>query len=183
MVNPTNKWPDDRWQLAKKLWAEGETASMIALKVSLGDFRPTKNSVLGKIHREGAQRRGVTVKTQKMMPGMEKRVSAKIAERKLPAKAPITFGRRLSATDSKGAYAKRMASIQSEHDARMERIDAEAPTDGSGVTLVELKYGQCKWPLGDPLSSRFRFCGGEASGNTYCSNHARMAYVPRVVKK
>ena len=43
--------------------------------------------------------------------------------------------------------------------------------------LLDLEYGQCKWPLGDPLARAEWFCGGEASG-PYCQYHARIAYRP-----
>lgn len=165
---PSLPWTDEKRNRVVELFQAGKSYSQIASILTSRDFAPSRAAISGILCRAGVKHASV---------------AAKRAKQQGPAKVPITFGKRLSATDSKDAYAKRMASIQSEHDARMERIDAEAPTDGSGVTLVDLKYGQCKWPLGDPLSSRFRFCGGNTSGNTYCPHHARMAYVPRVAKK
>ena len=38
------------------------------------------------------------------------------------------------------------------------------------VTIVELKEAMCRWPLGDPASSEFRYCGSPRSG-PYCAYH------------
>jgi GcrA cell cycle regulator len=47
------------------------------------------------------------------------------------------------------------------------------------VTIVELRESMCKWPLGDPSSSEFRYCGSPASAGTpYCSHHGKVAYQP-----
>lgn len=36
-------------------------------------------------------------------------------------------------------------------------------------TLMELREGDCRYPMGDPKSSSFRFCGKE--GRPYCPTH------------
>ncbi len=46
------------------------------------------------------------------------------------------------------------------------------------VTIVDLKEAMCKWPLGDPTSSEFRYCGAGAATAPYCSYHAKLAYQP-----
>ena len=38
----------------------------------------------------------------------------------------------------------------------------------------------CKWPIGDPSSREFSFCGRRASEGVYCVEHARVAYQPQV---
>jgi GcrA cell cycle regulator len=44
-------------------------------------------------------------------------------------------------------------------------------------TLMELTDSKCKWPVGDPRSPEFYFCGGEAiEGLPYCLCHCRRAY-------
>jgi GcrA cell cycle regulator len=47
------------------------------------------------------------------------------------------------------------------------------------VTIVDLRESMCKWPLGDPSSTEFRYCGSPAHGGTpYCQHHGKLAYQP-----
>lgn len=44
------------------------------------------------------------------------------------------------------------------------------------VTLQELTSNTCRWPLGDPRRSDFRFCGCPVrKGSPYCSEHSVVA--------
>lgn len=60
-------------------------------------------------------------------------------------------------------------------------VDAEitpqpaAPSEG--VSLADLRENGCKWPMGDPLSERFLFCGQPIGRRApYCDYHADIAY-------
>ncbi len=42
----------------------------------------------------------------------------------------------------------------------------------------------CKWPIGDPSTDGFTFCGRRSGGEgPYCNEHARVAYQPQQTKK
>ena len=46
-------------------------------------------------------------------------------------------------------------------------------------SLFELQQWHCRWPMGDPTSENFGFCGCKPAGDLpYCPAHARMAYRP-----
>ena len=46
-------------------------------------------------------------------------------------------------------------------------------------TLLQLTEKTCRWPVGDPGSADFFFCGGETVNELpYCSYHSRVAYQP-----
>ena len=46
-------------------------------------------------------------------------------------------------------------------------------------SLVELAERKCRWPLGDPTSPDFRYCGIQSTGSgPYCAHHGKMAYQP-----
>jgi GcrA cell cycle regulator len=46
-------------------------------------------------------------------------------------------------------------------------------------SLFELQQWHCRWPMGDPASEDFGFCGCKPVGDLpYCPAHARMAYRP-----
>jgi len=47
------------------------------------------------------------------------------------------------------------------------------------LSLLELNEATCHWPVGDPASPDFFFCGGKAlTGLPYCAHHSRVAYQP-----
>jgi GcrA cell cycle regulator len=47
------------------------------------------------------------------------------------------------------------------------------------LSLLELNEATCHWPVGDPSSPEFFFCGGRAlPGLPYCAHHSRVAYQP-----
>lgn len=52
-------------------------------------------------------------------------------------------------------------------------IEEVTETDNTSVTLLNAKEHHCRWPLGDPRFSTFRFCGvDKKSGSSYCCQHA-----------
>ena len=48
------------------------------------------------------------------------------------------------------------------------------------VSIMELRESMCRWPLGDPASADFRYCGAkmQIGLGPYCAYHARIAYQP-----
>jgi len=52
------------------------------------------------------------------------------------------------------------------------------------ATVLTLGAHMCKWPIGDPSTDEFSFCGRRAGGEgPYCVEHARVAYQPVQRKK
>jgi len=50
------------------------------------------------------------------------------------------------------------------------------------VKLVDLLPSSCRWPLGDPKTREFGFCGrNRADGLPYCADHAKVAYQPQQI--
>ncbi len=45
------------------------------------------------------------------------------------------------------------------------------------VRFEDIRESACRWPLGDPRSGDFAFCGlRPAEGHSYCAGHCRLAY-------
>jgi GcrA cell cycle regulator len=50
--------------------------------------------------------------------------------------------------------------------------------------ILELREFMCRWPLGDPTTPEFRYCGTQAlMGLPYCPHHAQIAYQPAAERK
>ena len=63
-------------------------------------------------------------------------------------------------------------------DAEPEAFESVVVPMSLRVTIVELKEAMCRWPLGDPASSEFRYCGSPAASGPYCTYHGSLAYQP-----
>jgi GcrA cell cycle regulator len=47
------------------------------------------------------------------------------------------------------------------------------------LKFADIRASACRWPLGEPGSGDFAYCGlGAAAGLPYCPGHCRMAYRP-----
>jgi GcrA cell cycle regulator len=47
------------------------------------------------------------------------------------------------------------------------------------ATILTLTERTCKWPIGDPSSEDFYFCGRNSdAGVPYCAHHCKIAYQP-----
>jgi GcrA cell cycle regulator len=153
-------WNDERVELLKKLWTDGLSASQIAAE--LGGI--TRNAVIGKVHRLGLSGRAKTPSSsvprprKPRAPGQMMRVS-RPAMRGNTALAP-------------------MHSYDLDLEPEPEMIENIIPI-GQRCTLLELSENKCRWPIGDPGSTEFFFCGGKPIDSLpYCGYHSRLAYQP-----
>jgi GcrA cell cycle regulator len=151
-------WTDERVELLRKLWSEGLSASQVAAELGPGI---TRNAVIGKIHRLGLAERAKTIS----------------AQRPRVAKAPRPAPPRMNGAASHGNLALAFAPHAAPRHAPEEEVVIPM---SERVTLMELRESMCRWPMGDPTSAEFRFCGGKSTvgGGPYCAYHARVAYQP-----
>ena len=106
-------------------------------------------------------------------------VIAKAARLGLPGRTPSTNQRAARSDDRKKRkqHPWRPASARAPDTHQPITPSDDAPV--SGVTLLDIESHQCRWPLGDPQSDNFRFCGcRKVDGRPYCEAHLQMAYVP-----
>lgn len=159
-------WTDERVEVLKKLWGEGHSASQIAAQ--LGGV--TRNAVIGKVHRLGLSGRGKNTR-----PAAARQKAARPAR---PTPRPTT-----SSPPTHGALA-----LKFEEDAapvpvplaeKQSATVSDLPPNPKKLSIMALTDRVCKWPIGDPTSDEFYFCGHEAvPGIPYCRYHARIAYQP-----
>lgn len=58
-------------------------------------------------------------------------------------------------------------------------IDDPPEAKPGDVRLTELRWHHCKWPIGDPTTPEFRWCGlKRIDGKPYCKKHNRIASIP-----
>jgi len=163
-------WTDERVELLKKLWTDGLSASQIATE--LGGV--TRNAVIGKVHRLSLSGRAKPAAT----PVARARKPATSSSRAVGNARPASPSRPLIA----GNTALKPLGQAAPEPRRMPRA-----SDGNDVvvpislhaTILTLTEQTCKWPIGDPSTDDFHFCGQRSnSGIPYCEYHSRLAYQP-----
>ena len=159
-------WTDEKVERLKQHWMEGWSASKIARLLGEG---LTRNAVIGKVHRLGLAGRAKSPDSGLSVPR--------------PAPPPVVHraaARRLAAASpriTRGATALAVAP-EALSEAEPEVFESVVVPMSLRVTIVELKEAMCRWPLGDPASSEFRYCGSPASSGPYCAYHGGLAYQP-----
>ncbi len=153
-------WSDDRVELLKKLWSEGLSASRIAAE--LGGI--SRNSVIGKVHRLG-------------LSGRAKNASSGLPRQRKPRAAAHMVRMARGGIRGNTALAP-MHAYESEIEVQPESIENIIPL-GQRCSILELTDSKCRWPIGDPSSAEFFFCGGKTiECLPYCGYHSRIAYQP-----
>lgn len=185
-------WTDDRVEILKKMWGEGQSASQIAKE--LGGV--TRNAVIGKVHRLGLSNRnqGTAAKpAAKEKPAPKPAAAAKPAAAPKPKPAPEpTPAPKAAEPETRPAVVTPMRKpivpagqplppqpsaneISPEALAKVNEVEKSAKK----LNLMELTERTCKWPIGDPATPEFWFCGLPAQqGKPYCEAHVGVAFQP-----
>lgn len=193
-------WTDERVETLKKMWGEGQSASQIAKE--LGGV--TRNAVIGKVHRLGLSNRATGGKTEtkaapkkaapkKATPkkaAPQKAAAEKPAAKEEPVVAPEKPIMQTQSAAPPASSAARRAIIPAGQplppQPSANEISAEALAKVNAVekkakklNLMELTERTCKWPVGDPATEDFWFCGlPTQSGKPYCEAHVGVAFQP-----
>lgn len=155
-------WTDERVATLKKLWLDGLSASQIAKQ--LGGV--TRNAVIGKVHRLGLSGRAT--------PSQPSR----------PLYKPTPRPRPQAQAQPAQPAPRREPVLQRPTAQAATPLPVVAPDLPGTATVLTLGAHMCKWPIGDPGSDEFSFCGRRSSAEgPYCIEHSRVAYQPQQKKK
>lgn len=150
-------WTDERVELLKKLWAEGLSASQIAGR--LGSV--TRNAVIGKVHRLGLSGRATTSRMKSHRP------------------RPRMAAKRMAKTRYAPTGNPALRALYQEAEAYQPPAEELVIPLAERKTIQTLSECSCRWPIGDPQTAEFHFCGKEkVMGLPYCEFHARRAFQP-----
>ncbi len=185
-------WTDERVELLKKMWGEGQSASQIAKE--LGGV--TRNAVIGKVHRLGLSNRttgggGKAAAEPKEKPAPKAAAKPKAQPKTEPARpvTPEPVAEAPAAEPKPSTPARKQIipagqplppqpsanEIPAEALAKVNEIEKKAKK----LSLMELTERTCKWPVGDPATEDFWFCGLPVQqGKPYCEAHVGVAFQP-----
>lgn len=183
-------WTDDRVEVLKKMWGEGKSASQIAKE--LGGV--TRNAVIGKVHRLGLSNRSGGASPAKAATKPKPAAKPKVAAKPKPAapapaaetpaalpvrrpmgrpKLILTAGQPLPPQPSANEISpEALASVR------------EVEKTSKRLSVMELTERTCKWPVGDPATDDFWFCGlPSQTGKPYCEAHVSVAFQPMSARR
>lgn len=157
---PKTHWTDEREAYAKRRWMEGASAGQIARELGR-DF--TASAVIGKIHRKGWKR--------------DERINLRNQREASRANMAAVNARRAEWWPR----ARQLRAANENVASRSDPMNMPEPPPPEAVSLLDIRAGQCRWPIGDPGAPGFCLCGRKARSGPYCDDHRKVAYVPRPV--
>ncbi|ARC89239.1 GcrA family cell cycle regulator [Rhodovulum sp. MB263] len=202
-------WTDERVETLKRMWAEGQSASQIAKE--LGGV--TRNAVIGKVHRLGLSNRAgaaparpapaaaaATAPAAKEKPAPKPEAAPAAAPAAPASPSPATPESRPAAAQEPQDAAPPPAATRkaivpagqplppqpSANEISPEALASvrEVEKTAKRLTLMELTERTCKWPIGDPATDDFWFCGLPVQqGKPYCEAHVGVAFQPMSARR
>ena len=147
-------WTDEMIDKLKHLWKKGITTNDIAKELGL-----SKNSVVGKVHRLNLDARPSPIKKKEDENTLSDQQNEKILASNFILKQ-----------------------VDREFNDLTIKSD-DNQNKNTCIKLSELDSHTCRWPIGDPKDDNFCFCGKKVkAGQTYCDEHAAIAYVKPIKK-
>jgi GcrA cell cycle regulator len=186
-------WTDERVETLKTMWSEGKSASQIAKE--LGGV--TRNAVIGKVHRLGLSNRvGGPDRPEDELGALAPALDDPVAEEPEEADEAERPGApgaqpRPAAKEPAPAVRPKPAGQPLPPQPSPSEISAEALANlaeiakkAKRLTLMQLTERTCKWPVGDPATDDFWFCGLQTvPGKPYCETHVAVAFQPMSTRR
>lgn len=178
-------WPPARVEKLKKLWAEGKSGAEIAEILGGGLSRA---AVIGKANRVGCAARGAPANFATYMPTVRRDRVPTVK----PAKQAGAVNARKGRPPKQGPHlkpgavfgpvetldpAEALKRSNAQAEAGKKLIDAFAvPANDDAILLIERKFGQCSWPVGEPDRPANQMCCGQPVAPD--ANKATQSYCP-----
>lgn len=186
-------WDSNMLKKLKSLVGKGLSTAEMGKKLGM-----SKNAVVGKLNRLGWNAGTVEGEKEKKPAKKEKKsVIAKVARALSPKKSKSPAAKKETKPVAKKSKKKEPVAVK---EAKAPKIELKPVKTASKKTkkdlalhellvqhalqMANLKPNQCRWPIGDPDSDNFHFCGETVfAGKPYCYEHCRQAYQFTAPKK
>lgn len=204
-------WTDERVETLKRMWAEGQSASQIAKELGGVTRNAVIGKVhrLGLSNRVGGKEDDevpAPAARAEPAPAAARPEPAPAAAAAAPRPEPAAAQPRPAPTERPAAPAAPMASNVTPLPVRKAIVPAGQPLPpqpslneispealasvrevekrARKLTLMELTERTCKWPIGDPATEDFWFCGlPSLPGKPYCEAHVGVAFQPMSARR
>lgn len=188
-------WDNATLKKLKALTGKGLSTAEIGKRLGL-----SKNAVVGKLNRLGwnskatgatvdapkaaaANKKAKTTTTKKAAAApvakAPKKTTSTASVKKAPAKAAPTKDAKPAKATAKKTMPKAVNTIKDTSDKKSlnKNLAMHQRIIQHSLEMANLKPNQCRWPIGDPDSEHFHFCGETVFvGKPYCYEHCKQAY-------
>ena len=186
-------WDNAALKKLKALTGKGLSTSEIGKRLGM-----SKNAIVGKLNRLGwnAKAGGASADKAVAAPAKKAAKATKAdATKKTAVKSTVTTKKAVAKKDTVKVTAKTVAKKTPAKDESVkEKAKVATKETGKSKTsakdlavhqrivqhsleMANLKPNQCRWPIGDPDSEHFHFCGETVFvGKPYCYEHCKQAY-------
>lgn len=170
-------WDSTALKKLKALTGKGLSTSEIGKRLGM-----SKNAIVGKLNRLGWNAKaGGANATDDKKADVKKSTPKKVATKKTES---------VKKTNAKKADVKTTAKKTAPRVAQPKEVapKTDSKTNAKNLAMhqriiqhslemANLKPNQCRWPIGDPDSEHFHFCGETVFvGKPYCYEHCKQAY-------
>ncbi|MBR3148188.1 MAG: hypothetical protein IKF41_02485 [Alphaproteobacteria bacterium] len=196
----SNGWDSGMLKKLKALVGKGLSTAEMGKKLGM-----SKNAVVGKLNRLGWNAKATettskktTKTTETKKTGGTKKTVAKVVAKKTTKQSPNA-----KKTVKKSADIKPVKKVENQKtkvakktvkpikkEVKKEKVVVKTASKKTkkdlalhelliqhALQMANLKPNQCRWPIGDPDSDNFHFCGETVfAGKPYCYEHCRQAY-------
>ncbi len=181
-------WDNNVLKKLKALVGKGLSTAEIGKKLGI-----SKNAVVGKLHRmgwnAGATDSDVATKKNVKKVAVKKPVSKKSEKEPVVAKvvkksSPVSKGAKVKSVTKEETTVKTAPKRAVGHAIAGKGFSVHQRMVQHALEMANLKPNQCRWPIGDPDSENFHFCGNPVFvGKPYCYEHCKQAYQFAPLKK
>lgn len=162
-------WSLQSLRICVNLWRDGESTRRIGLAIGR-----SRNTVIGKAHRMGLH---LLMPPRHSRPAISTLVKPDKKPKPVKAAKALTPRLALVAPASPApTVAKGLSHTERAFEGRRHAA-ARVASKGTAEAIRGLEKSDCRWPIGDPRSSKFRFCcEPSALGQPYCEEHCQAAF-------
>ena len=180
-------WDNGMLKKLKSLVGKGLSTAEMGKKLGM-----SKNAVVGKLNRLGWNAKGSDAEPQKTSKTNKTKTVSKTAEKAAAKKVVVEKKSKTTASVKKpvkeSGDSSKKKTVAKTKDVQKPAVKTASKKSKKDLALHELliqhalqmanlKQNQCRWPIGDPDSENFHFCGETVfAGKPYCYEHCRQAY-------
>lgn len=175
-------WDEAAFNLMKELWAADYSAALVAAHLTaLGRGKVTRSMVCGKINRARYRNGSTEFEAHRKGNGGHKlHIKQKPGEPRIVK--PNTGGHNKARPALPSMPSVNTKTEPNEKPYVLKELEPQL-VKGERVTILTLGHGMCKWPIGDPRSPDFHFCGhAQMEGKVYCEHHCKVSYMGTIYK-